>query len=313
MDRLATSLLPSWGSPTLQSGGQNQQWPTSGQIGYISLAVLGVPKASKRGTTSALAHKWRDWLHHPCHLGGPQRFKAGDKFSNGPQVGTLATSPMPSGGSPTLQSGGQNQQWPTSAQIGYISLAVLGVPKASKRGTKSALAHKWIDWLHHSCHLGGPQRFKAGDKISTGPQVGTLATSPLPSWGSPTLQSGGRNQQWPTSGQIGYITLPSWGSPTFQSGGQNQHWPTSGHIGYITLAILGVPNTSKRGTKSAMAHKWAHWLHHPCHLGGPQRFKAGDEISNGPQVGRLATSPLPSWGSPTLQSGGQNQQWPTSG
>ena len=204
---------------------------------------------------------WTDRLHRPHRLGGPQRFKAGDKISNGPQVGTLATSPMPSGGpqrfkagdnisngpqvgrlatspppsrgSSTLQSRGQNQQWPTSGHIGYISLAVLGDPNASKRGTKSAMAHKCADWLHHPHRLGGPQRFKAGDKISTGPQVERLATSPVPSWGSPTLQSGIKNQQWPRLGQIGYISL----------------------------AILGVPNASKRGTKSAMAHKWADWLH----------------------------------------------------
>ena len=53
-----------------------------------------------------------------------------------------------------------------------------GVPNASKRGTKSEVAHKWADWLHNPCRLGG----------------------------SPTLQSGGQNQKWPTSGQIGYIT-----------------------------------------------------------------------------------------------------------
>ena len=49
-------------------------------------------------------------------------------------------------------------------------------------------------------------------KIKSGPQVGLVATSPLPCRGSPTLQSGGKSgpqvgsvQKWPTSGQIGYI------------------------------------------------------------------------------------------------------------
>ena len=112
----------------------------------------------------------------------------------------------------------------------------------------------------------------------------------------------------PTSGRIGYI------SP----GGQNQKWPTSGRIGYITPAVWGVPNALERGTKSEVAHKWADWLHHPCRMGGPQRFRAGnkirrgpqvgglatsapgDKIRSGPQVGGLATSPLPYGGSPTL-------------
>ena len=42
-----------------------------------------------------------------------------------------------------------------------------------------------------------------------------------------------------------------------KKGGQIQKWRTSGQIGYITPAVLGVPNASERGTKSAVAHKWA--------------------------------------------------------
>ena len=81
------------------------------------------------------------WIYNPCHLGG----------------------------SLTLQSGGQNQKWPISGQIGYVTPAVWEVPNASKRGTKSEVAHKWANWLHKPCRLGGPQRFKAGDKIRSGP------------------------------------------------------------------------------------------------------------------------------------------------
>ena len=68
-----------------------------------------------------------------------------------------------------------------------------------------------------------------------------------------------------------------------------QKWPTGGQIGYITPAISGVPNASHRGTISTMAHKWADWLHNPCHLRGPQSFTVGDNIKNGPQVGGSAT------------------------
>ena len=70
------------GSPMLQSGGHNQKWPTSGWVGYINPAVLGVPYASKRGTNQQWP-KWAYWLHKPYRLRGPQRFEAGDKIRKG--------------------------------------------------------------------------------------------------------------------------------------------------------------------------------------------------------------------------------------
>ena len=368
--KLATSPLPYRGSPPLQSGGQSQKWPTSGQIGYLTPAVSGIPTAAERGAKSEVAHKWANWLPHPCRIGEPQRCRAGGKIRSRPQVGKMATSPLPYRGSPPLQSGGQNQKWPTSGQTGYLTPAVSGIPAASKRGAKSEVAHKWANWLPHPCRIGDPCRFRAGGKIRSGPQVGKLATSPLPYRGSPPLQSGGQNQKWPTSGQIGYLTpavsgiptasergaksevahkwanwlphpcrigdphrcraggkvrsgpqvgkmatppLPYRGAPPLQSGGQNQKWPTSGQIGYLTPAASGIPTAAERGAKSEMAHKWANWLPHPCSIGDPHRCRAGGKIRNGPQVGKMATSPLPYRGSPPLQSGGQSQKWPTSG
>ena len=68
------------GSPSLQSGGQNHKWPTCGPRGYIT----------------------------PCRLGGPQRCRAGDKITSGHMWASWLHNPLPSGGSPTLQSGGQN-------------------------------------------------------------------------------------------------------------------------------------------------------------------------------------------------------------
>ena len=82
--------------------------------------------------------------------------------------------------------------------------------------------------------------------------------------------------------------MPLGGTPPLQSRGQNQKWPTSGQGGYITPAAWGNPTASEPGTKSEVAHKWARWLHNPCHLGEPHRFKAGDGIKSGPQVGRGA-------------------------
>ena len=78
-------------APPLQSGGQNQRWPTSGQGGYITPAAWGVPTASERGAESEVAHKWARWLHSPCRLGGPHRFRVGGKIRSGPQVGKEAT------------------------------------------------------------------------------------------------------------------------------------------------------------------------------------------------------------------------------
>ena len=368
--KLATSPLPYRGSPPLQSGGQNQKWPTCGQIGYLTPAVSGIPTASERGAESEMAHKWAKWLPHPCRIGEPHRFRAGGRIRSGPQVGKLATSPLPYRGSPPLQSGGQNQKWPTSGQSGYLTPAVSGSPAASERGAKSEVAHKRANWLPHPCRIGEPHRFRAGGKIRSGPLVGKLATSPLPHRGSPPLRSGGQNEEWPTSGQIGYLTpavsgsptaseraakskvahkwanwlphpcrigdplrfraggkirsgpqvgkvatspLPYRGAPPLQSGGQNQKWPTSGQIGYLTPAVSGSPTASERGAKSEVAHKWANWLPHPCRIGEPHGFRAGGRIRSGPLVGKLATSPLPYRGSPPLQSGGQNQKWPTSG
>ena len=79
-----------------------------------------------------------------------------------------ATYPMPPGGSPPLQSGGQNHKWPTSGQGGYITPADRGVPTASEGGAKLVVAHKWVRWLHNPCRLGGPHHFKAGGRIRSG-------------------------------------------------------------------------------------------------------------------------------------------------
>ena len=45
----------------------------------------------KTGTHWGEGHEWAKWLHNPCRLGVPQRFRAGDKISSGAQVGTLDT------------------------------------------------------------------------------------------------------------------------------------------------------------------------------------------------------------------------------
>ena len=196
-----------------------------------------------------------------------QSARGGGGIKSGPQVGKVATSPLPSWWSPPLQSGWENQKWPTCGQSGYVTPAVSGIPTAAKRGTKSEMAHLWAKWLRHHrcrasaesemahlwakwlrhpCRLGDPHRFKAGGKIRSGPLMGKVATSPLPSRGSPPLQSDGQNQKWPTCGQSGYVTPAISGIPTASERGQNQKWPTCGQSGYVTPAVLVVPTTSER-------------------------------------------------------------------
>ena len=238
--------------------------PTCGQIGYITPAVRGVPNASKQGTKSQL----------------------------GPHVGGLATSSLPLRGSSTIQSGGQNQNW----------------------------AHMWADGLHHSCRLGFLNASQRGTKSESGPHVGGLATSPLPCGGVPnSSERGAKSEVGPHVGGLATTSLLLGG------GGGPQHFrvrdkirigPTCGRIGYITPAVWGVHNALERGTKSELgphvgglaipsllsgasptlhnggqnqnwAHMWADWLHHPCRLGGPQLFRAGDKIRIGPTCGKL--------------------------
>ena len=394
MGKVATSPLPSQGSPPLRSGGQNQKWPTCGQSGYVSPcrlgdphrcrargqnqkwptcgqsgyvtpAVSGIPTAAergkeirsgplmgnmatsplpsrgsqplrRRGAKSEVAHLWARWLRHPCRLGDSHRFRAGGKIRSGPLMGKVATSPLPSRGSPPLQGGGQNQKWPTCGQGGYVTTTVSGIPTAAERGAKSEVAHLWAKWLCHPCRLGDPHRFRAGGGgIRSGPLMGKVATSPLPSPGSPPLQSGGQNQKWPTYGRSGYVTPAISGIPTASGRG------TKSEVAHLWARWLrhpyrlGDPQRCRAGGKSQVAHLWATWLRHPCRLGDPHRFRAGGQnqkwpscrqsgyatpsvsgiptaaepgggggIGSGPLMGKVATSPLPSQGSPPLQSGG---------
>ena len=94
-------------------------------------------------------------------------------------------------------------------------------------------------------------------RIRSGPQVGQVATQPLPPGGSPPLQSGGQNQRWPTSGPGGYITPAAWGP---HRGRQTQLWQQS----EVENLIFWGPRNK------AWISEW------------------GDNIRNSPQVGPVA-------------------------
>ena len=82
---------------------------------------------------------------------------------------------------------------------------------------------------------------------------------------------------------------PPGGYPKLQGEGKIERWPTSGQGGYITPATWGVPTASEQGAESELAHKWARWLHNPCHLGGTNYFRAAGTVKGGPQLGKVAT------------------------
>ena len=75
----------------LHSGGQYQQWPTGGRIGYITPAIRGVPNASKRATMLEVAHNGR--INHITlailEVRNPSRSETIPR--SGQQVGGLAT------------------------------------------------------------------------------------------------------------------------------------------------------------------------------------------------------------------------------
>ena len=149
-----------------------------------------------------MAHEWATWLHNPCRLGGPHRLRAGGKIRSGPQVGKVATSPLPPGGTPSLQSVGQNRKWPTSGQGGYITLAAWGLPIALGRGAESVVAHKWATWLHDPCRLGGPHSFRAGGKSEVAHKWARWLHNPCCLGGPHSFKAWGRIGSGPQVGKV---------------------------------------------------------------------------------------------------------------
>ena len=262
------------GPDRCRAGGGNQKWPTTGQSGYVTPAVSGIPTTTKPrgggirsgvqvgkvatsplpsrrspplrsqgGGGSEVAYKWAKWLRHPCRLGDPHRFRAGGEIRSGALVGTVTRSRLLSRGSPPLQSGGQNQKWPTCGQRGCITPHISGnqhrftagggitsglqVGKvATSPRAKSEVAHKWAKWLRHPCRLGDQRGVK----------------SEVP-------------HKWVT-----FLHHPCRLGDPHHSGGQNQKWPSCGQAGDVTPSVSGIPTAAERGGESQVAYKWAKWL-----------------------------------------------------
>ena len=194
--RLARSSLPSSGSPTLQSRGQNQKWAHMWADWLHQPATWGVPGASKRRGRSDVDRHVGGMAISPLHERSPTRHSGTKSQKAAHMWADSLEHPYCLGGSPGLESGGRNQKWthtsvdglhqpchlsgcqcvhmgdkirsgPTCGWVGYITLAVEGVPKASKRGTNQKWTHSLMDWLHHPCQLRHQQRLRAVNKIGS--------------------------------------------------------------------------------------------------------------------------------------------------
>ena len=203
-------------------------------------------------------------------------------------MGKVATPPLPSQGSPPLQSGGQNQKWPTCGQSGYVTPAVSGIPTASERGVKSEVAHLWAKWLRHPCRLGDPHHFRLFGCgidlfIHTFFENSFCQTMHFPE--TKRQCSGGKGETAKYNFSIAYFVKDAPGCypcvARVLSGGQNQKWPTCGQSGYLTPPVSGIPTAAERGAKSELAHLWAKWLRHPCRRGDPHHLRAGSKIRSG--------------------------------
>ena len=94
--------------------------------------------------------------------------------------------------------------------------------------------------------------------------------------------------------------------PSLLRGGLANAWERGTKSQVVPNLVDWLPNSLERGTKSATGHKSAEGLHQSFQLRSSQRFKAGDIVSNVPQVGGLPTLNLPFKASPTRQSRGRN-------
>ena len=78
-------------------GGHFLILPTSGQSGYLTTAVSGIPTAAERGAKSEVAHKWAKWLATLHHLWAtiwdfaPPLCSGGDPRYGRGEVATLPT------------------------------------------------------------------------------------------------------------------------------------------------------------------------------------------------------------------------------
>ena len=154
--RIGYTTPPRPGGPQrFHIGGQHQKWSTSGQIGYVTVPSGGSPTFLKRGANGEVAPKLPDWLCNACKRRPPPASKRRTKFEMAYKWG------------PWLRNyyclwGGQNHK---SSKKWADCTHNPAVPKVSKRGTTSALAHNWADGLCNPCHRGVPNVLERGPSL----------------------------------------------------------------------------------------------------------------------------------------------------
>ena len=226
MGKVATSTLPSWGSPTLSMGTKitNRHLTraiSSPHVGNVATSPLpswgSSPISARTKVTNGYptfggskAHMWpRCYITPP--VSGPQHSAYGEKSQK-------ATSPLPSrlGGGGNTTQGNKNHKSPPhpchlrGSHVGKLATS----PLPSRRSPTLSMDDD--KWLPHLWCLKGPH-------------VGTVATSPLPSRGPQRSGRGGKSQKLPRMyrlrgpcvDKMATPPLPSWGSPTLSTGTQN--------------------------------------------------------------------------------------------
>ena len=98
--------------------GENQATGQGYKVGYSHSPTL------QSTTNLEVAHRWAWWLHNPYHKGAPNASEHERKSPVAHNCAWWLHNPCCLGGSPTLQTEGQNQKWPTSGLGGCIAPAV---------------------------------------------------------------------------------------------------------------------------------------------------------------------------------------------
>ena len=167
---------------------------------------MGVPNTSEWNLESSHVHKWAEWLRHPYY---PQRLIVGHQINNGPLLGGFA----------------------------IINPVLKCVPNTLEAEKETSRGSPMGGLPMSTCRLRGAQRFKGKDKISSGPQVSRLTSSPQNSTIPGRLRAGDKISNAPQGRGSATAPLPLRVSTTQQRGEQNKQWPTSGWIGAVTPAV----------------------------------------------------------------------------
>ena len=168
----------------------------------------------------------------------------------------------------------------------------------------------WVKWLHHHCHLGGSQRLEQGGNHThlLGPR--RLGGHMWAKWLHNTCRLG-------VSWRLAQERYQKWLHPCRLTGL---------HVGKVAMSTLrsqgsqtpGVGRKAEEVTQPLPffgAHKWAKWLYSPLPSRGSPVSRMGRKskvatspLPRAPHVGKMATQPLLSRGSPK-PSRARNHTW----